>query len=619
VTPAWLADTVWREPLWVWLALYPWLLLLLRGAIDRVRSHVDYADRDLLPWAAARTRRSPRPGQLLRFTALALSWGLFAIAMAGPRTPAATVGIQRDRLPQLVIVLDLSRSMTARDVIPSRLERARLELQDLLQRAQSLRVGLVVYAARPHLVAPPTADLALLRHYLGVLRADLTPTEGSDPAAALRFAAGLFGPQSAARAILLVSDGELPDPAAAREQELLDTAAVLQRQGISLYTLGVGTTAGATLLAPQGGWLRHEGSNTVSRLQETRLRTVATRGNGSYAVVSDTDAEWRELYDHGIARLTTARDNATDDGTTVWDEHYPLPLALAAILLLLGHWRPRRLQATAPLPVLCLAAVLATLLPAAPSGAADEDWGARAHQAWNDGAYVEARRLYARVPGYTGRMGEGASAYRAGQYRDAIGPFTEAILAANDDRQRADALFNLANTHYRLEDYATAIDYYRDVLRYRPADAATSVNLDYAQALYQQQLRRGDGPGSTRPGRGPRTARLAEGTDITRGNVTLDDESANPTPPPLPDGQSPLTTDDLINRGIRVARPADRRLAEQHDDLWVYSATTPERIELEAASLDVDESLLWKRIFESEEGFLAPQEEAHELPGVMPW
>jgi Ca-activated chloride channel family protein len=444
------------------------------------------------------------------------------------------------------------------------------------------------------------------------------PTEGSDPAAALRLAAGAFAPQPSARAILLVSDGELPDPGAAQERELLDTAAMLQRQGISLYTLGVGTGAGATLLAPQGGWLHHEGGSKVSRLQEARLRAVATRGNGSYATVSDTDAEWRELYDHGIGRLATARSSAAGDGNVIWREHYPAPLALAAILLLLGHWRPRRHKPAASLPVLCLAATLAILLPTTPSDAAGHDWSARAHHAWSEGNYVEARRLYARIPGYAGRMGEGASAYRTGQYRDAIGPFTEAILAAEDDRQRADALFNLANSHYRLEDYATAVEYYRDVLRYRPDDAAASVNLAYAEALQREQMRRGEAPGSTRPGRGPRGARLAEGTDITRGSVMLDEETAEAPPPALPDG-SPSTADDLINRGIRYARPAARRLAEQHDDQWVYAATPPERIELEAATLQVDQSLLWKRIFESEEGFMAPQEQPYELPGVTPW
>src|SRR5690606_14940997 len=108
-----------------------------------------------------------------------------------------------------------------------------------------------------------------------------------------------------------------------------------------------------------------------------------------------------------------------------------------------------------------------------------------AFQAYAAGDYAQARQRYAAVPGFAGRMGEGSSAYRLGEFRQAVGLFTQAVLAADSDPARARALFNLANSHYRLEEYDAAVALYREVLRYAPGHAEADTNLQLALAQWE--------------------------------------------------------------------------------------------------------------------------------------
>ena len=613
-----LSHLVWREPLWLWLALYPWVQWVLRGFLDRPGGS-GYADPQLMPWVRARVTGRFELRRLWRHGALALAWLLFAMAVAGPRSAETGYGQDKKNYTELMVVLDVSRSMTARDVAPSRLERAKLELEDLIAREERLKIGLVLYAARPHLMTPPTDDKSVLRHDLQGVRHGLLPTEGSNLRAAIAFAAKHFTPGKSARALLLVTDGETPENNAAAEAKYHDTVTRLAQQGIALYALGVGTPEGAPLQAQQGGWLHYQGNAVVSKLHENRLQELAVLGNGRYATVSDTGAEWRILYDQNISHLHAADASQTGGSLIEWREFYGWCLIPAVLLMLLAYMAPRR-ASLSTLPLLWLTALIVSVsLPPPVAHASSGSWQQRAYQAYRNKSYLAAKQGYARVPGYVGRMGEGSSAYRLGKYQEAVQIFTQAILDASNDTQRARAVFNLANSRYRLEDYGAAVALYRETRRYDPDDRAAQLNLGFAIAMQKQQRDSGNG-GKGKGGRGPRTARLPEGTEITSGNRSIDNgDNARPPPiPPLPDTQ-PQPGSDLIERGIYQSQPAVQQATKFKDPAWRYAATSPERIVLQANSLKVDQSILWKRIFEAQEGFPAPVETPRELPGMPPW
>lgn len=608
----WLTSITWREPTWFVIALYPWLQWTVHGFLQRSHNTI-YAELSLLPWARGHGMGRLQPQQLWRYVLLALAWLLFAMALAGPRLVETGYTPSQESSAEIVLVLDVSRSMSARDVAPDRLQRARLELDDLITRLQRIKTGLVVYAARPHLLLPPTEDKAVLRHGLQVVRHGLLPTEGSDLEAAIAFAAQQFSETATTRTLLLVTDGEIPQEQARAETRLEDMVTRLVQQGIALYALGMGSVEGAALASPTG-WLEYQGQPVVSRLHEDRLRHLATLGNGTYARVADTDEEWEALYERKLRFLTTTDASQRDDSLIIWRELYVWCLLPATLLLLLAYLNPRPVSA-AGLPLLLLLLFSpGSLLHAPPAQAADESWQPSAYQAYGNRDWAEARQLYARITGYIGRMGEGSSAYQLAQYRDAAQLFTQAVLDADNDADRAQALFNLANSHYRLEDYAAAQALYREVLRYEPDHHAAHNNLDFALAMLKRQTGDDEVADTARPGRGPRSISLAEGTDVADGALSLENADASGPATMGSEPPAPGLIQDLLH-----SRPASRQVAATKDTDWYYAATTTSQIVLKTQALKMDQSLLWQRLFEAEEGFPAPVATPRELPEIPPW
>jgi len=626
-----LSHLAWREPLWLWLALYPWVLWGLRATLGRTRGK-NYAEAHLLPWAQAATVDRLQLRCLWRHGVLVIAWLMFAMAMAGPRLAQNVYDLDREHYAQLMVVIDVSRSMTARDLAPGRLERARLELEDLTARAEQLKIGLVVYAARPHLLIPATHDKAVIRHGLASLHHGLLPTEGSNLPAAIDFAAEQLGSDELPRALLLVTDGELPADSADMDKRLDDRVSELAQQGVTVYALGIGSTEGSPLYGPEGGWLQYRDEPVLSRLHEDRLQRLTLLGNGRYARVTDTDADWRILYDEAIGYLQTAEGDLSDDRLIEWRELYAWFLLPGLLLLLLAYVdtrvdiRPdiRKQTRRAAIAGFGLFLLGGLLQPPAAQAAAQADKDAlqqQAYEAYRQQSWQQARQAYARIEGYAGRMGEGGSAYRLEEYQAAIQLFTQAVLDADTDTQRARAVFNLANSYYQLQDYGMAASLYQETLRYAPQDEAAQLNLSFALTLQQQQQAQSANERSARQGRGSRTGRPLNNTDVTDGQLSLDNEAEHTQSPNIPampgNRQSPVK--DIIELGIHESRPVVGQASAFKDPNWQYAVSTPQRIASEIDTLSSDESKLWQRLFEQEEGFPAPLESPRELPDTRPW
>ncbi len=604
----------WRAPWWLAVAGYPWLLALLHWLRGRVRGAA-YAEASLQPWARVTVAGQWTPRHWWRQVLLALAWGLFGLALAGPRYAQTTYTPDPAQLPELMIVWDLSRSMTARDVTPDRLERARLKLLDLSLRLRQTKTGVLVYAGSAHVLTPPTTDHDVLRHFLALPRYGMVPIAGSNLSAALEGALTAFTPGQTRRALLLVTDGELPALTAAQRANLLATVDALAQQGVMLHVLGVGTEAGASVLDADGAWLRHADLEVVSRLNTKLLMTLARRGNGRYAPLSDDDGDLRFLYDAGIARAEAGDDGRTPNALVMWRELYQWPLAPAVLLLVLAHWRRRSGASSAP-ALMVLALVMASAAPVTPAQAADAQ--RQAYLAYQQHSYQRAQQAYRQVPGYHGRMGEGASAYQLQAYPMAIQQFTLAILEADTDQQRADALFNLANCHYRLDAYAKAVTLYQDVLRYRPDDAAVVTNLQLAVAMLARRVEQDSTGGTGGQGRGPRGVRMPDATEVAGGNLSLDDRAPDAPPAqPTPDTAHVAAQDAM--RGAYQAQPVVSQAQEFVDSEWVFEPTTDDSMQLRAANLLGDDSSLWQRVFEGELEISAPLDAPREVEALPPW
>jgi len=200
------------------------------------------------------------------------------LASAGPRwgEREETV-LQQSR--DLIIAIDVSQSMLANDIHPSRLERAKVDAMDLIASLQGDRAALLAFRAKPALVCPLTTDYAFLRQALAGITTGSAPRGETDIGTAIGRALDAFSETDAShKAVILISDGEDLSGLA------LEMAEKAGSRGIPIYTVGLGSRAGSTIPDPQnpGNVIRHEGEAVITKLNHEALYTIAQKSGGSY-------------------------------------------------------------------------------------------------------------------------------------------------------------------------------------------------------------------------------------------------------------------------------------------------------------------------------------------------
>lgn len=620
---AYLQQLHWHEPLWLLLALQPLLLVLLRSILRRHRLNT-YADPDLQPWVISHHRRALSQRIFSRDTAYILAWLAFSIALAGPRLPLEIPGEEHAQGIDIMIAIDISRSMSVTDIPPSRLRRARTEIQELLQKTEGNRVGIIVYAGRPHVYVPLTSDHAALNYYLDNLDRLALPTHGSDMSAALALAHKEIGISTRNKAILLVTDGDMARMDDKQRQQLIVTARSSGEKNIPVYILGVGSIEGDAIPLVEGGWLTYQSRPVISRMDETLLQKLAEQAKGQYSAVQDDDSDWDTLYERGInaGKILTLDKSKVD--RIIWLELYGWTL-LPAILLLCVALNPYRITTSRMKQAIPAVAILVISFSMYDSVFADElATEQQAWQAYQRGDYSAANKLYEQLHSYAGQLGEGASLYRQGNYTSAVRQFSQALLNTESDSERASALYNLGNSYFQQGDYANAITAYSDALIYRPTHNTTQINLAFSRALQKKVEERLRLVGNTRRmGSGPQSAHAEESIDVNeRGDVSIDDSSDNQEPDnqnlPLPDIDDAILA-GLVERGIDHVRLASGNSTngladkQRRADLPISTAL------LRMREIEDQQGQLWKRMFEMEENFPASVDEPLEIPGVPPW
>jgi Ca-activated chloride channel family protein len=304
-----------------------WLWLRLSAPHDHTERYRQYADKRLLPFLLGHHNLPPRL-QWRRFLGWSVLWSLLVIAIAGPRWDYRDVQLFRPG-SDLVILLDLSGSMDVTDVSPSRLTRARQEIQDLIERNHGARLGLIGFATMAHIIAPLTEDSDSLRVLLPALSTELVELKGSRLTEALIRAEQMLAgqPTDSSRHLLLISDGGFGDG------NLDEYVKRLTRSGVHLHVLGVGTPEGGPVTGPGGVAMNlQDGTPVLSRLDEDALKQLAAVGNGIYQRAdyraNDTSALLDAVNQHSNAEVIA------NQKTRIWNDHYFLLVALAMLLVL---------------------------------------------------------------------------------------------------------------------------------------------------------------------------------------------------------------------------------------------------------------------------------------------
>lgn len=186
-----------------------------------------------------------------------------------------------DQSREVLVAVDLSRSMMAQDVKPSRLDRSKLLITSLLDGLKGERVGLVLFAGTAFLQSPLSADYEILREFLPALKPDFLPEGGSNYKAMLETSMQAFGTSTADRYLIILSDGE------STEDGWKGLGEQLKTKGIRVIGLGVGTTQGSFIPDGSGGFVKDDrGAVVLSRLNSSTLQDLAQTTGGAYTDAS---------------------------------------------------------------------------------------------------------------------------------------------------------------------------------------------------------------------------------------------------------------------------------------------------------------------------------------------
>jgi Ca-activated chloride channel family protein len=412
--------------------------------------------------------RGPRASDVALFAALAL----LAAALAGPR-----IGSRVQEIPgsgiDVVFAFDVSRSMDASDVAPSRLERARRVAASLLERLEPAdRAALAAFAGHGVLLTPLTPDRDALIELLGGIDMGLVAPTNTSIEAGLRAAQGAFETGSERpRMVFLLGDGE--DTVRRGDAG----AGEALRADVRVLAAAFGTEAGSTLDDHGAPLLDRSGRAVVSRRDLARLEALCAATDGALFAA---DA-WGEI-DLGAAMAAIRRDAGSAPGAKVERRVRAapvVPLAALAFVLLLLEGLPRVPLFVRRREALAWATAAAALVAAVPAPAGDD--------AFSSTAALEA--LVREQPGDPRALIElGAARLERGQRDAASRAFLAAALSTRDAQAAGVAYFDLGVAALEGGDYAAARDAFLDALALVPGDARARFNLEWTlQALQQHE------------------------------------------------------------------------------------------------------------------------------------
>jgi Ca-activated chloride channel family protein len=468
-----------RPALLHFLWLLPLVVLLFWWAEQRRRALIGRIVapklRNLLAGNTSPARRSFRAACVLG------ALGLLVVTMAGPQLGYDTLEVPH-KGRDVIIAMDVSRSMLATDVAPTRLQRAKLLAEDLISELAGDRLGLVAFAGSAFLQAPLTLDHGAVLTAVDELDTDLIPKGGSNLAAAIRTCEEAFGKaEGFSRAIVIISDGEELDA------DGLEAARQAAADGIRIFTVGVGSEEGSEIPLGPGEFVRDPSGKIVqSRLDAARMREIAEITGGFYVPLDESAA--RKLAADGIGQMKEVEMSASTSRRPIERFQWPLAGAIGLLMLqaLVGERRRRPLAVAAALWMLSAPPVWS-----APSGLT----------AYEQGDYQSARtafeqRLQMEPDSPSLQLNAGTAAYRLKDYGKASEYFSRAMLA-EDPALRSSAEFNLGNTLFRqgegqedkekkITDWKDAIAKYEDALKTRPDYAEAKENKERVEELLKQ-------------------------------------------------------------------------------------------------------------------------------------
>lgn len=406
----------------------------------------------------------------LKFLLITLSIICLVIATANPRSAGGKRWVEKNGI-DVMIALDVSNSMLADDIPPSRLLRAKQLLNRLLSKLDNNRVGMVLFAGNAYLQMPLTGDLSAASMYINVAAPDLVPTQGTNIAEALQRSNGAFNSEEERfKSIVLITDGEEHDDNA------ISVAEDMAKQGVVINCIGMGNPDGTVLVFKNTGEIKKdaEGNPVITKLNEKLLMSIASKTNGTYyRYENSTDA-----VDAVTDVIGSMEKRITKDETGMEYNSYFIYFLLLAFTFLIIEMMvsdKRHIRNVKLKPVL----IFFVCFPLWSTAQMRE-----ANKLYNDEKFEEAARLYENIieqsPSFTAYYNYANALYKSKKPEEAVKAYDQALTFQAGNLDRATAYFNKGVVLQNSGNTAACIAAYKACLRLDPDDQQARHNLQKA-------------------------------------------------------------------------------------------------------------------------------------------
>ena len=473
-----------EDPIYLWLLLLVPVLVLvaLLGHRKRKKQLKAFGDpellKDLMPDVSAY-----RPWVKLGLAVFAFA--LLVVMLARPQMGTKITHEKRNGI-EAVIAIDVSNSMMAQDVVPSRLEKSKLLIENLVDHFTHDRIGLVVFAGDAFVQLPITTDYVSAKMFLQNIDPSLVATQGTDIAKAINLSMRSFSQQKdIGKAVIVITDGE------DHEGGALEAAKAANDKGVRVFILGIGSTKGAPIPLQEGGYLTDRSGQTVlTALNETMCKEIAQAGKGTYIHVDNTNDAQEKLNDE-LAKLQRA-----DTQAVIYSEYGEqfqavciiVIILLIAEILILDIKNPKLRNIHLFGSKKPMAMLLLLIVPTLAFAQSDRHFIRTGNKLYRNQNYPKAEVEYRKAMSQNGSNAH--AVYNLGnalmmQQKDsaAIVQLENAGKMEANKTRKAMAYHNIGTICQRHQLYGDAIKAYEEALRNNPNDNETRYNLALCKRL----------------------------------------------------------------------------------------------------------------------------------------
>ncbi len=402
---------------------------------------------------------------------LLVGWIIASFALAGPTWSKLPQTVQK-KINAKVILLDLSLSMLAQDLKPSRLTRAQHKLSDILDQSKEGLTGLITYAGTSHVVSPLTDDTHTILSMVKSLSPEIMPIKGSNPVAAIEKAAQLLQQAGITEGQILLITDDVPADFVSKVNQFINPTLT----PVSIFAIG--TTEGAPIPLSKGSFVKdRRGAIIVPKLDIQRLKASAKALNGRFSTLSSDDEDINYLQGNE-SRLLNDEMKDTDRDFDTWNEHGLLLVVLLLPLTAIGY-RKGWLS-------LFILSTLTSLLLAAPQSAEANPWNdlwstkdQQGQQAWQNEQLEEASQLF-NDPAW-----KASAQYKIGDYQSSSDTLKQHVTTKAGNT--AENNYNLGNALAKQQDFPGALDAYEQALKLNPDMEDAKKNQSLVKKIEKQQ------------------------------------------------------------------------------------------------------------------------------------